>query len=358
MSSRNDAAMASTETTTTTAETAKTCTDCGSALGRSVFACWNANDYLCMNTEKPCQARLCSACINKRPLYVVPKGKPYEMENSEVKKFCKSCFEEKSLVDFSATYDTIKGSTGVVFVFAHGGAGCRALFRPHAQELRERFGHGSILLDLPGHASLIETPLSLASCVETVASVLKAVPKEAEEKFIYVGGSLGAYAGIHVLGELKEMFRGAILIDCGQNVGPGASFKAKMGLVLLSWLGRNLTNSALMSMLGGEIKKSEADYKMLESSFGAGMFFEQAPQQVECLRGVAPAEILPKLDFPILFMNGSKDYRDSEDKWLEACANKKSELKVYDGGDHFFTHFSCFLDDILTRFDLFSSAVA
>lgn len=170
---------------------------------------------------------------------------------------------------------------------------------------------------------------------------------------------MGAYTGIHVLGKLKEMqlFQGAILIDCGQNVGPGASIQAKAGLVLLSWLGRNFTNATLMSMLAGEIQKSGADYRMLEASFGAGMFFEQAGQQVECLRGVAPAEILPHLDLPILFMNGSEDHRDSEDKWLEACSNKKSDLKVYQGGDHFFTHFSRFVDDILTRFDAFATAV-
>ena len=88
---------------------------------------------------------------------------------------------------------------------------------------------------------------------------------------------------------------------------------------------------------------------MLETNFGAGMWFDHAEAQVACLKAVSPAEYIPKLDFPILFMNGSKDYRDSEHRWLELCVNKKSELKVYEGGDHFFTHDTRFLEDMLAR---------
>ena len=55
---------------------------------------------------------------------------------------------------------------------------------------------------------------------------------------------------------------------------------------------------------------------------------------MECL--LLRPQSIPKLHFPnILFMNRSKDYRDSEHRWLELCVNKKSELKVYEGGDYF-----------------------
>jgi len=87
------------------------------------------------------------------------------------------------------------------------------------------------------------------------------------------------------------------------------------------------------------------------------MFFEQADAHVACLKSVSPAEHIPKVQFPILFMNGSEDHRDSENKWLELCLNKNSELKVYDGGDHFFTHDERFLEDILTRFDTYSKQI-
>jgi hypothetical protein len=89
------------------------------------------------------------------------------------------------------------------------------------------------------------------------------------------------------------------------------------------------------------------------------MFFDQAQAQVECMQTVAPAQCLANMTTSILFMNGSEDYRDSEDKWLEIC-NKNyktnhdttptpvpSELKVCEGGDHFFLHDSRFVNDIL-----------
>lgn len=124
---------------------------------------------------------------------------------------------------------------------------------------------------------------------------------------------------------------------------------------MLSWLGSHLSNASLLVMMRDVTVKSGADYKLFETIFGAGMFFDQAIEQVNCLRAVAPAEYIPNLDFPILFMNGELDHRDSEDRWLELCTNDKSELKDYPKpGDHFFTHFSQFVDDILTRWHDFA----
>lgn len=282
-----------------------------------------------------------------------------DLNRATIKLFCKSCFQDKSVIDFTKTHDTIEGMKDdcVTFVFVHGGSASRALFRAHATELRARYGHGSILLDLPGHGSLVETPLSLESCATTLSSVLKEcglAEKNPDAKVIYVGGSLGAYIGFDLLAKFQDLFDGAILIDCGQNVGPGASYKARAGLVLLSWMGNHLSNATLCSMMKDVTVKSGADYKLMETTFGAGMFFDQSQQQVDCLRAVAPADFIPSLKFPILFMNGSMDYRDSEGKWLELCSNEDSELYDYAGGDHFFTHYSRFIDDLLTRWHDFA----
>ena len=114
-----------------------------------------------------------------------------------------------------------------------------------------------------------------------------------------------------------------------------------------------------MNLMLGETKKSPADYHLIETVFGAGMWFDQAEAHVDCLKAVAPAEYLPRIEkFPILFMNGSEDYRDSENKWLELCVKKEdSELKVYEKGDHFFMHDKRFVDDILSRMEAFSKKV-
>jgi pimeloyl-ACP methyl ester carboxylesterase len=327
-----------------------TCNDCHATLGRSVWYFWNANDNKCQGDG--CQAHLCCTCNDKRPLYVGGNT----LETATMKRFCKSCFESNSTLDFTKKYTTIDGSSDVTFVFVHGGSSSRAMFQAHAEELNKRFGHSAILLDLPGHASMLDTPLTLDTCSETLGNVLKecGITKESKKKIIYVGGSLGAYVGFYLLDKYKEVFHGAILIDCGQNVGPGASYKARMGLVLLSFLGNHMSNATLMSLMMKEVQKSKADYKLIETCLGAGMFFDQAVAQVECLKTVAPGDYIPDFQFPVLFMNGSEDYRDSENLWLDLCVNKKSELKVYERGDHFFTHFSCFVEDILSRFDAFA----
>ena len=118
-----------------------------------------------------------------------------------------------------------------------------------------------------------------------------------------------------------------------------------------------MSNKTMTNLLMNECKKSPADYKLVESSLGAGFSFQQGTQQINCLKTVSPAEIIPNIEFPMLFFNGSLDYRDSENKWLALCKDKRSELKVYEKGDHFFTHDSRFIDDMLERFDTFSKGV-
>lgn len=244
----------------------------------------------------------------------------------------------------------------IVWVFVHGASASKQMFRAHAEEMKKRFGHSSILVDLPGHASLVDTPLTLESCVTTMESVLKECESWTKgQKLIYVGGSLGAYIGFYLVDKLQDRFVGAVLMDCGQNVGPGASYKARAGLVVLKWIGSHCSNATLMKLMLGETKKSRADFHLMDTVFAAGMFFDQADAHVECLRAVAPADYIPNIPFPILFMNGSEDYRDSETKWLELCRNKEaSELKVYEGGDHFFMHDTRFVEDVFNRWEAFA----
>lgn len=342
------------------------CTDCGKKLRRNWWAFWDSEVGRSCEGGEDCQAVLCKACHNMHPLLAVDDTSndvtdKNDLSRAKAKKLCTGCFRKHSTLDFEHTYTKISGDSDTTFVFVHGGGACRELFRGHAEELKQRYGHGSILLDLPGHGSLVETILTLESCCSTVSCVLKECGliddrsnSKSENKIIYIGGSLGAYVGFYILDNMKDIFDGAILIDCGQNVGPGASLKARMGLVFLDWLGSSYSNASIMNMMLGVLKKSKADYKLVETCYGAGTFFDQTHQQVECLRTVSPASHIPKLKFPILFMNGGDDYRDSEGGWLDLCVNDNTELKVYDGGDHFFTHDRRFLGDILERMDAFA----
>jgi pimeloyl-ACP methyl ester carboxylesterase len=280
-------------------------------------------------------------------------------KNGAIKIYCKDCFEKTSVLDFSKTYDVIEPITktasgeATTFVMVHGGGGTREMFRPYADILATK-GFRSVLLDLPGHGSLVEKPLSLDSTLNTVQDILDK-EKLDKKKTIYVGGSLGAYVGFYVLNKLKDRFCGAVLMDCGQNVGPDCSLKASVGLFIIRIVTKAMSNKGITEAMLGVTKKSPADWKLVESTFGAGFRFDQAVQQVECLHTVKPADHIPSYDFPILFFNGSEDHRDSEDKWLSLCKDQeRSSLKVYEGGDHFFSHDSRFVDDIIERMEKFA----
>lgn len=329
------------------------CEECDAKLG-----CFSGAK--CCET---CKKILCSKCAGKFPLIPFDETKPEESndlsKNSVVKSYCKQCFQATSVLDFTKTYDVVNSTSGKetsTFIMVHGGGGSRAMFRPYAEILSTK-GYRSILLDMPGHGSLVETPLTLENCVKTVEDILD-MEKLTKKNTIYVGGSLGAYTGFYVLEKLKDRFCGAVLMDCGQNVGPDCSFKARLGIAFLRLVSKNMSNKGLMGALLGVTKKSPADWKLVESTFGAGMYFDQALQQIDCMHTVKPAEHIPSYDFPILFFNGSDDHRDSEDKWLSLCKNQElSFLKVYEGGDHFFSHDSRFVDDVIDRMVKFTSQV-
>jgi pimeloyl-ACP methyl ester carboxylesterase len=324
-----------------------------------------------------CPNVLCQTCFGQRPLFVPDNNagsndndgmidrQKNDLKAGQIRRLCRSCFESSSTLNFASKYDYQPSSTssGTTFVFCHGASGCRQMFAPYAEHLKKTYGHGYLLIDLPGHGTNVETPLSPESTVQCTNEVLTACQLDSRddngkkmERLIYVGGSLGAYLGFYVLPELllkqqQQNYRwvGAILMDCGQNVGPGRSMAARLGLIVLKWLATNSSNYNMMKMMLSICQKSPANYHLVECVFGAGMWFDQAAAHVECLRQIAPAKLLPRIHIPILYMNGSLDHRDSEDIWLKFSPSPQSSLKVYEGGDHFFTHDSRFVDDILAR---------
>lgn len=56
------------------------------------------------------------------------------------------------------------------------------------------------------------------------------------DRVIYVGASFGAYIGFEILDRLQDFFSGAVMLDCGQNVGPGAGLKVRAGMWLLRFV--------------------------------------------------------------------------------------------------------------------------
>ena len=345
-------------------KTTMQCQDCETKLTRGCFGLTKVKPDTCTK----CKKTLCRKCAGDQALIPYTKNEePPPLKKTSIKSYCRSCLKQVSILDYSKTYDIIEpsGSTAIdpnkaniTLLWVHGGGGCRSMFGPHARVFAER-GYRSILMDLPGHGTLVDVPLTLDACAETVEQILdQECNNPNPSQIIYVGGSFGAYTGFCTLGKLKDRFGGAILMDCGQNVGPDCSLKARLGIVFLRMLSKKTNNKGLMGAMMGSVAKSKADYHLVECSFAAGMFFQQGVAMCDCMHSVSPADIIPDLDFPILYFNGSEDYRDSENKWLSLCKDSvRSSLKVYEGGDHFFCHDSRFVDDMFDRMEKFIQLV-
>ena len=334
------------------------CNDCEADLTPGCFGLTKG-----ATTCTKCQETLCLQCAGDQALIPFEKNQePPRLKKTSIKPYCKSCFKQVSILDYNKSYDVIEPSTpsvdpekpNITLIWAHGGGGSRAMYRPHASALAQK-GYRSILMDLPGHGTLVETTtLTLDACVETVKNILdNECSSHKASQVIYVGGSLGAYIGFYILEKLKTRFGGAILLDCGVNVGPGCSLKARAGIWFLGKLSASMSNKAMMGAMMGSVEKL-GDYHLVECCFAGGMFFQQGKAICDCMHSVAPADIIPALDLPFLFFNGSEDHRDSESKWLALCKDReRSSLKVYEGGDHFFCHDSRFVDDMLHQMDKF-----
>mmetsp|Transcript_13391 Transcript_13391/g.23984 ORF Transcript_13391/g.23984 Transcript_13391/m.23984 type:complete len:651 (+) Transcript_13391:93-2045(+) len=361
---RNDSAIDDDQTQKSTRSitaTAPLCRDCNAELKKGRFGLRETSTS-CTN----CEETLCLKCARDQALIPFKEydDNPLPLKKSSIKCYCKACFGQVSILDYTKSHDIIfpnQNKKNITLVWVHGGGASRALFRPHASALA-RMGYTSILLDLPGHGTQVDKRLTLESCVGTVRYILNRrcgkVKEGKPSRIIYVGASLGAYIGFYILEKLNDRFAGAVLLNCGQNVGPDCGRKSKAGIWLLRKLSGNLTNKTSMGAMMSLLNRSNADYHIGECNFAGGMFFQQGSAWCDCMDTVAPADIIPTLDIPILFFNGSKDYRDSENKWLSRCRDyEKSSLKVFDGGNHFFCHDSRFVDDMLQHIDVFIQGI-
>jgi pimeloyl-ACP methyl ester carboxylesterase len=336
---------------------AAACSNCHSPLGHSLVKSlsWlvSPNDFKCEHPHKDCPARLCTACHEKRPL-MISNADAEDLASVSLRCLCQACFEDASTLDFTKTFHTVEGTSNAVFCFVHGATCTRQAFHHHALDLKKKFGHSSILLDLPGHGSLVKTPLTLSTATQTIKSALQECATLTKgKKMIYVGASLGGYIGFYALKELQDQFHAAVIIAAGQNVGPGASFKTRMGLFGLHYVGKSMTNAALMKRMWGEMKKSKIWYHLLPTTLGAGMFLDQAPAILTCLKQVEPATLLPAYadKMPIVYINGRDDNRDSETTWMSFSTAKGSDLHVYPEVGHFFPPDEKFDEYILTCMD-------
>jgi pimeloyl-ACP methyl ester carboxylesterase len=173
---------------------------------------------------------------------------------------CKACFKKHTSLDMSKTEDTLGPGPGeaVSIVYLHGAGGCRLMFRRHAEDMARR-GMRCVLMDLPGHGARMDEPLSLEIAMrEVVAATQKLAPpcRATGVKPILLGGSLGGYIGMELLGKFPDVFSGAVILMCGQNVGVGRGIAASLGLSAMEMIIPMMRPASIISGLVSQARKN------------------------------------------------------------------------------------------------------
>lgn len=108
----------------------------------------------------------------------------------------------------------------------------------------------------------------------------------------------------------KEHFQAAVVMMCGQNVGEGRGLMASIGL----WgMGKAIQIISSEKLVNGLIKAAKnVDKAVLANLLRSGYYFQQGAQQIQILKTTNPVPCLQKFEGKVLFINGSKDHRDSE----------------------------------------------
>jgi pimeloyl-ACP methyl ester carboxylesterase len=312
---------------------------------RRTFGIFFSPGYECPQGSGGCGKKFCSKCLNYACV-TEKDGKELGMK-APVTSFCKGCFQQNSLLDFS-TNVTIYGPEiheSPAVLFLHGGGGCRTMFDYHAKTLSEQKGYRCVLIDLPGHGSRMDEVLTLDSAMEVIKdAILHIAGNCGEIKPIAVGGSLGGYILMEFVGRYPDLLSGGIITMCGQNVGVDRSLLASVGLFALGYAASWVSSKTLLSGLISEASKSGHlnEELILTATLRAGVYFDQSEAQITILKQSNPRDSLPKFPGKLLFVNGTKDHRDSEGIWVSVSQN--GQLIDYESGDHFFSHDNRFLN--------------
>ena len=213
------------------------------------------------------------------------------------------------------------------------------MFLHHAREFAKQ-GYRCVLLDLPGHGARMDEPLTMTTAIAAILETVRVEAPQSSEghKPLYIGGSLGGYIGMEILGAYPDVFAGAVIGMCGQNVGSGAGLAARAGLAVMSVALACMGSASILGAMRSAARGNGhiADDLLLEIALRPGMYFHQGSAIIAVLRATDPSAALPRFPGSVLFVNGTRDHRDSEQRWLRAAP--RGRLELYQGADHFFTH--------------------
>jgi pimeloyl-ACP methyl ester carboxylesterase len=294
-----------------------------------------------MKSCSACLLPFCSKCIDYS-LILNEKAAPY----------CEKCFVSASDIDFTKNVEIVGKAKGdaISIIFVHGAGGCRNMFLPHAQALSDRYS--CTLIDLPGHGSKMKESLSIDSAIAVIMDALNQhCATHKGTKPVLIGASLGGYISAECIGKYPDSFSSSIIMMAGQTVGVGRGWMAWLGLLAFHHFIPLVSATTLLSGMQSATKNGSFRDDLIKHVLGAGFFFHNSTQQVEILRQSNPVAGFKRFNKPILMMDGSKDHHDNHDRILNST--NKVVIKIWEGGDHFFSHDERFYNDILVEIDTF-----
>ena len=340
--------------------TANICTDCGKKTSRKSRLTRKSRGA-CENDE--CNAFLCRICKNKyviipRPRFCVKdnvnphdKDVANEWRTAKFHRFCRSCYMEKSIIDFdtnSFVFDPPETKSGpkITLIMAHGAGGSRATFITHAREMAKHHGFRCIVMDLAGHGARWNEKCTVSNCIGAIKEVLEThnIGTAKEEgmhgrKTLFVASSWGGYIGYDAMGELSEYFSGLITDSSMINF---AKVSEKIKWATITSAVNHTSNYTQLRFLRKKWNAAGKSYMdCVEAKFGAGIFGYSNPMQT--MVGFDFKKIIPKIKCPILFLCGTADpdgySKKCEELIFKLIANKEhSKVVMFDEGDHLFSH--------------------
>jgi len=301
-----------------------------------------------------CGKPVCAGCVS---YCVMPEQhrNAGKKENFGLIKCCRECFINASSIDFDAQFEMVGAAAATascLCVMLHGGGGSRKQWSVQVRDMAKadptlRFA----LVDLSAHGSRMDVALDLHTEIDRLVQLLS--PGSGVVTGLYphtpvvlFGYSLGGYLAMQFAGDKRgrELVDAAVVCSAGQNVGLASSFKARLGLKVMSFAFKHVSEERLLvAMMKMATKNPHISREAVEDTvLRAGAFFHRADDHIALLRATCPTRTLPHFRKPVLFINGELDHRDYEEEFLESVTSGASErvrrlcaLHVLPGADHF-----------------------
>jgi len=178
--------------------------------------------------------------------------------------------------------------------------------------------------DLPGHGARANEPFRLSTAIQAVREVAASL---APARVVLAGDSLGSYVAMAAAGVLTDRLAGAVLAGGTANFQGATWWLYATEMVLTSVL----SSEKLRARLTARIPRDyQAGPEILDGGIRPEAFREAAAE----LRAFDIRPALGRIDAPILFVNGSGDWRHRWGERRALAAARRATVRHVAGVGH------------------------